>query len=496
MGIIQKRSFHSTLYLFIGILIGFVTSGLLLPNYFTEEENGLLTLLNSYSLIYSQIAILGVHTVVIRFFPHFKNEATKHGGFLTVMSLVVFASFLFFVLYYYSTQFFFQRLFAKSPLFEKNFFYLLPLTFFAVYFYLFDAYSTALTKTVRGFVLKDVAQRLFILSAIFIYIIWHVQFDFFLLLYCLSLCLPTIIFFGILLGEKQFSLTITSGEYFRSNWKYMTKVAGYSLLLGVSWVGVSNLDAIMIERMLDIKQAGIYGRTMFFGVLVAIPYRAIHKISSGLLSTSFKENNISNVRDIYYKSTLNQLILGIFIFIGIWLNIHSIFHIIPSSYEAGKYVIFFIGLGNLFTMIGGVNTAVISYSPYYRWNTIFVGVLLFMVIVTNLIFIPEWGITGAAVATALSILLYNLMMFLLLLIKYKFQPFSWKHGVVVLISLLSYFGVFLIPELTNYFADILLRSILFTIVFSFLILITRISPDINSIVLFSLKRIRSIVRGK
>src|SRR5690606_9318154 len=123
-------------------------------------------------------------------------------------------------------------------------------------------------------------------------------------------------------------------DLYRNNWRYMTKVASYSLLLGISWVGISNLDAIMIERMLDLKQAGIYGRTMFFGVLVAIPYRAIHKISSGLLSGSFKENNMDNVRDIYYKSTMSQLVLAAFIFTGIWLNIHNVFHVIPESYEA------------------------------------------------------------------------------------------------------------------------------------------------------------------
>jgi O-antigen/teichoic acid export membrane protein len=260
----------------------------------------------------------------------------------------------------------------------------------------------------------------------------------------------------------------------------MAKISGYSLLLGISWVGITNLDAIMIEKMLGLKEAGIYGRNMFFGILVAIPYRAIHKISSGVISNSFKENNLENIKIVYYKSSLNQMILGAFIFCGIWLNIHNVYHVIPTSYEAGKYVILFIGLGNFFTMVGGVNTAVISFSPYYRWNTIFVAILLVMVVVTNLIFIPIYQITGAALATALSLLFYNLMMYILLIRKYKFQPIQFRHFLILLVSVGSYFAAHFIPVISaSYILDILVRSSVFTLLFGSIIYFGKLSPDIH-----------------
>ena len=48
----------------------------------------------------------------------------------------------------------------------------------------------------------------------------------------------------------------------------------------------------------------------------------------------------------YAKSTINQLIVGELLFLGIWANIHNIFKILPAEYEAGKYVIFFIGIND------------------------------------------------------------------------------------------------------------------------------------------------------
>jgi len=497
LGIVQRSSVSSTIIIGIGILLGFLTAGVLLPNYLNEEQNGVLTLFNSYSIIFSQIIVLGLNTTIIRFYPHFKNEKNKNNSFLTNISIIVITSCLIFIAIYYLSKSYLKDMFASSPLFDANYFLVVPITISTAFFYLFDAYSTAMVKSVRGFFLKDVLQRIFILASIFLLLLFTLNFRNFIALYSISLCLPSIIFFFILLKEQQFSFPPKWNQPYKDNWRYMTKVSGYSLLLGISWVGVSNLDAIMIERMIGLKEAGIYGRNMFFAVLVMIPYRAIHKIASGVISNSFKEGNINNIKDVYYKSTITQTILGLFILGGLWINIDNIYHIVPESYKAGKYVILFIGLGNLFTMAGGVNTAVISFSPYYRWNTIFVGILLIMVILCNLILIPIWGITGAALSVTISVFIYNFMMFTLLLIKYKFQPFSLKHLLVISIALTAYFISWIIPTISfSFIVDILIRSSAFTIIFGTGILLSKASPDINGFVNKQKEKISSMLIGR
>lgn len=482
MGVVKKGSFYSTLLIGVGVILGFFISGLLLPNFLTEEQNGVLSLLNSYSLIYSQIVILGIHTAVIKFFPHFKNDANRHHGFLTVISLVLFISFLFFLIYYFVTQFYFLQLFNKSPLLKQNYFYIVPLTFFTLYFTLFDNYSAANLKPVRGFFYRDVLQRILVLIALGVYILYQLSFSVFLFLYVVALCLPTVLFAGWLIKEKQFSLSIQMNELYKKNWRYMAKVSAYSLFLGIAWVGVNNIDSIMVERLINLKSAGIYSRNMFFGILVSIPYRALHKAASGVIAQAFKEGELNKIKDVYYKSTLTQLMIGAFIFWGIWLNIHNVYQIIPASYEQGKYVIFFIALGNFFTMVGGVNTAIINFSPYYKWNAYFVAVLLVLVIGLNFVFIPTLGLTGAAAATSFSYLIYNFLMWWLLLKKYQFQPFNSHHLIALIIAIVAYFIASLIPQQTFYIQDILIRSTVFTIIYGLLIYQLKLSPDINLLI--------------
>ena len=489
MGIIQKQSFYSSITLGIGILLGFFTSGYLLPNFFSEEQNGVLTLLNSYSLIYSQVAMMGLSTVIIRFYPHIKDIHQHRPQFLWFITLLGCVGFSFFLVFYYFTKPYFKSIFEASPLFRQYYFLLIPCTFSLLFFYLFDAYSTAIQKPIRGFTLKDVVQRLLILCSIGAYIFYTLPFSEFMWAYSASILLPTLLLALLLIREGHFNLGFDFIKSYRVHFKDMSKVAGYSFLLGLTYVGVTNVDAIMIERYLDLEDAGIYGRNMFFGVLVALPYRILHKSASGLLAALFKKNDLLAIKNIYYKSCLNQLIIGLFLFCMMWINIHNIYQIIPKSYEAGKYVIFFIGLGNLINMAGGVNTAVISFSPYFRWNTYFAMSLLVLIILTNMAFIPLYGITGAAMATAISLSMYNAGMYILLWVKYKFQPFQIKHGLVIIYALLGMFACAAMPIISNYMVDLVVRCVIFASVFGSLILLTRISPDINGFVTFMMKRI-------
>jgi O-antigen/teichoic acid export membrane protein len=124
---------------------------------------------------------------------------------------------------------------------------------------------------------------------------------------------------------------------------------------------------------------------------------------------------------------------------------------------------------------------VIGTSRYYKLNALFIFVFLALLVGMNYIFIPLFGITGAAIATAISKLLYTLVRYTFLRIKYDMQPYNYKFLVLILIATVSYLAGNFIPEIENYFLDIPIRSLVVLIVFSVLILAFRVSADVNSV---------------
>jgi O-antigen/teichoic acid export membrane protein len=231
--------------------------------------------------------------------------------------------------------------------------------------------------------------------------------------------------------------------------------------------------------MIGLSATGVYSVCFFFGIFVSLPARAILKISNIVSAGAWKNNDIKLLRDIYEKSCITLFIIGLLMFLGLWVNIENIFKILGPDYASGRWVIFFIGLGSLIDMSTGANSSILGSSPYYKVQTAFIVVLVISLIATNLLLIPTFGITGAAIGGAVSLTILNLLRFLYLWYKFNLQPFNYKFVVVGLVGISAWYISSFLPELSNFIADIFVRSSLLTVLFCLPVYLLKISPDIN-----------------
>jgi O-antigen/teichoic acid export membrane protein len=113
-----------------------------------------------------------------------------------------------------------------------------------------------------------------------------------------------------------------------------------------------------------------------------------------------------------------------------------------------------------------------------------------LMVVLNMIFIPLYGIEGAAFATLLTIIFYNTVKLFYVIVKLNLNPFTIKtvHSFALLIAcfLLFYFWDFHFHPIIN----ILLKSGLITVFYLFFNYKLKISQDFNRVVLSILKRFK------
>ena len=176
---------------------------------------------------------------------------------------------------------------------------------------------------------------------------------------------------------------------------------------------------------------------------------------------------------------MTLFIIGLLMFIGLWVNIDNIFEILGPNFVSGKWVIFFIGLGSLIDMTTGANSSILGSSPQYKVQSLFLIVLVVLLILTNFLLIPIYGITGAAIGGAVSLSILNLFRFLYLWYKYNLQPFNLKFLLVAAIGIIAYLISLLLPVLPNFIFDILVRSSIFSVLFCLPVYLLKLSPDIN-----------------
>jgi O-antigen/teichoic acid export membrane protein len=182
---------------------------------------------------------------------------------------------------------------------------------------------------------------------------------------------------------------------------------------------------------------------------------------------------------LYKKTSISLQVVGGLIFIGILVNINQLYLLLPKNYSGGVFVVFTIGLSKYFDLILGNNNAIIFNSKYYK-AVLFLGLFLaFLAISLNSIFIPLYGINGAAIATLISITFYSLAKLMFVVFKMKLYPFTKNTLVSFVISsiifLAFYFWDFPFHPITN----IVLKSILLTLVYVFVNYKLRLSLEIN-----------------
>ncbi len=495
MGVIKRQSIKGTAYSYIGSVIGFITAGILFPKFLGTEQIGLLSLLASYATLFAVFANLGFNSVVIRLFPYFRDEKNQHNGFFFLTILVAICGFLLSLLLFYLLKpLIINDSIEQSPLFV-DYLYLVPLlTFFLLVYNIFDSYNRALFNATYGTFLTEVFQRIAILFILILFIAGFTGFNFFVLLYVGVLCLPGILIFYPLVLKKEVFFTPQLSFIKKDLRKEIISVSTFGIIIGYSNIIIQRIDTIMINSMIDLSATGIYSISLLFGSIVSLPSRSLNRISSTIISDAWKANDIDTIKSVYYKSALNQTIIGGLVFAGVWANIGNVFHILPSDFLSGKYVIFFFGLSAMISMISGVDNQILNLSKSYRYNTYFTLIFGLLIVITNLILIPAMGIVGAALAAFLSNTIYHLMQMIFLYIKYRLFPYDIKMIIVLAVIVLTYLFSLLIPELHNFIIDILVRSVSMTIIFGLMIVFLKVSADVDNIKVIIINRLRSFLK--
>ncbi len=490
MKVIKKQAFLGTIYSYGGVLVGFVTQFFLIGNFLEPAQNGLLAVLLSYMYVLVQLSSLGFNAAGSRFFPHFRNAKNGHNGYLFLGLAIGIVGFSLTCIGLFLLKDVIVNNEEKSPLFANNFYFLLPITFATLLFNLLDNYAKNLYDTVTGTFLAQFLQRLLQLIAILFIVFQIVDFQQFMYLWVIAVS-----FYVVPMLWKASKL---EGFSLKPNFAVMTpafsKEFGFysflTILTGFSSMVILYIDKIMLADITTFTETGIYNTASFFGSVMGMSLLAVNKAAQPLIADSFATNDLENINKIYKKSCTTSLIVGCWIFLGIYLNIDNLFLFLKPEYSAGKMVVIIICLGKLFDLATGLNGTILTLSKYYIYDTYIMVGLIVITVTLNYFLIPIYGMNGAAIALAIATVYYNLIRYLIVWWKLGMQPFSLDLVKTIVLSGAIYLIIKLLPNI--HFSqsstlvdkgmavfDIAYRSIFMTFLYGGIIYWSNISPELN-----------------
>ncbi len=483
MGIVKKQSTINSIIIYTGFAIGYINVAFLLPKFLSPNQIGTRDTIMAFVVLLAQFGLMGNSASIIKFFPNLKHYS-KHG----ILGLFVFLSIIFLILsatlFYTFTPFLISKYQLNAPLFAHYFYLIYPITTFFVFNILFESFCRSLFLTHFPVFLKEILQR--IITTVLLLGVGFKLYDFkvFIELFALSYGVTTFILLIYLVTSGKQSLFFR-WELFRViKLKTILLFSIFSLLTGISSILITQVDKIMITQLISDGATGIYAIAIYLATLIEAPRRAIGLTISPIIAQAWKINDRVSIKKIYKQISINQQLIGTLLFCLLWINIDNLFQLIPNNeiYSTGKYVVFFFGINKLLDMTFGVNSELIGYSKWYKFNFYSTGILAFLTITTNLLLIPSHGINGAALASLLSLFLYNVAKYLFIWLKFDLHAFSFSTLKLLFIALLLTLAMNYVPSHSHFIIDIVIKSVVFGSLYLVITYFTKASVEYNQLI--------------
>jgi len=487
MGIIQKQGIKSSYFIFLGFLIGAINLLVLFPMFFSKNDQGLVRAMIDIGATLSVFCTLGTLPVVYKFYPFYNHYLGTNKNELPFITLMInLLGFGILLLIGWNNKDFIIRKLGKSPSLGYYFSYIYPYTFFLLIFYWLEAFAWGLHKGVTTNFLRETVIRLLTTILIILFGVHWIDLTQFIGLFSCIYLLPMLYLLYNL---------IQSGEWSISN----IKMSGVTKRLKGRMVSFAlfvfagqffNLlartnDTFMIVGLKGLSDASIFAIATYVSAILEIPQRSLTSISIPILAKSWKEKDFANIKHIYHKSVSNLLAVGLLLFGLIWLNIQNlvsflnwISHKQGGGYDALVNLAFIMGLAKLIDLATGVNAQIIGTSNYWKFD-FFTNVMFVIVsLPLNFYLIKHYDLTGLAYSNLIAYTLYNSVRFGFLYKKFNLQPYSWKHGIFLALSIGLMLLVHQIPAPESFVLNIAVQSTVYGIGFYYLTAWINPAPEI------------------
>ena len=484
MSQIRRQSIISTIFVYLGFVIGFINTYLLTrQGFFTESQYGLINIFIAVGNLMFAFANMGMTSVMYKFYPYYNdNLPKKKNDLLTWALLISVIGFIFVII----AGFVFKDLVIKkfsvnSPEFIHYYFWIFPFGFSILLFSIFEVYAWNLKKSILTTFFREVLFRA--LTTILIFVLSYKlirSFDAFIKLYAFTYGIVALALFMYLLLKGQLNISFTISRVTK---KFYKKIASFASLIyfgGVVYMIAQFIETLVIMSVIGTAAAGIFALASVISGLVQAPQRGAIAAALPVLSKAWKDKDYIKINLIYQRSGINLLIASLGVFLIIWLSYEdavNVFHLKPA-YLQSKWIFFFIGLAKIVDLGTGVNSQIIGTSIHWRFEFVSGMILLALAIPLNYFLVKQFGIIGAAYAHLISFSVYNAIRIIFLKRKFNMQPFSVKTAYTIVLAFIAYSICYYSFLTLHTFSGILIKTLVFFALYGGSVIYFNLSPDV------------------
>lgn len=449
MSVVARQGFKYSLIGYFGFLLGTLSALFVFP--YDMEFYGKLRFIMPTAEMLLPIVVFGISFSNVKFFSQAKN-AGKHQNMLTLSLAAIVVNFILFTLGFFLFFYLFPD-FQKLEIWKMKRL-ILPLILVLALSAVFNKYISNYKRIVVPNIFENLFPKLANLGAFVLFFFLGVAekgaYAFFFGMFVLA-------FFGyVMYANKLEKLSPDfSTSYFRNDGLHK-QIFNYSLFGFLGNIGnyvAFRVDNYMIGEFLNFEENGVYSIILSILSFIMIPQMGLYNISAPIINKTIEENNFEELDRFHKKTSLSLFFLGAVLFSCILVGFPYLTHFMKNGGQlrSAAPVIWILGSAMMFDLATGFNGHIISLSKYYRFNIV---VMLFLAITTiglNYTFIhyTSLGIVGVAMATAVSLTMFNIIKIAFNYAKFRVSPLTIEMVYTSIICTLAVTIAIVLPDFKN-----------------------------------------------
>lgn len=222
---------------------------------------------------------------------------------------------------------------------------------------------------------------------------------------------------------NQFQLRFVSAEFIQQSAPVRLRAALPFMWLGGLYLVNSRADLIMLGALKGAHDAGIYAVSTRAAMLVTFFLSASNLTVAPHIARLYQEKNNALLQRLLSSSGRRVIALSLPLALLFILGARQLLaYVYGHDFTEGAVALQLLSGAQLVNVIAGPTGTILNMTGHEKLSAIGLGVSVIINVILNFALIPAYGVEGAAVATAVSILVWNVLLWRLVRQRLGLRP--------------------------------------------------------------------------
>ncbi len=212
-------------------------------------------------------------------------------------------------------------------------------------------------------------------------------------------------------------------------------------LAGTMMIALVWLNILLIGALRSTRDAGVYAAASRYVGLGAFALAGLAMAIAPQISSLLAKNEQHRASSVYHAATAWLMVPSWPAYVIVAMYAPLFMRVFGRDFASGQTALIILTLGSLSVIATGNNKVVLLMGGGSALNLVSAGLALALNIGLNLLLIPRYGINGAAIAYASSLLLDNIVTTTAVWLKLRLHPFGSGYPIVLVAASTLYGGL-------------------------------------------------------